>query len=331
MTISASWELGFSQYVIVGMEGNSKNLEDSKLLITDPEEIEANKKYLTAFGGSGKLNGLSIYRQPTYDALPLGIGLTETPAADVKGIAVEEPETVANITTTASVDKVENSSKTISQPINKDVKENRTIMKLKSVADINEESWKELTASVVKDFILEEVSKANEAWKADKAAKEKDLSDAKASEAQIKATLEETKKTLGEVQANLTKLQAEASAKAKEESFNQRMASLDGIYDLTVDDRKVIASAVQDMDDKAFTSYASSLAVLLKEKSKEYKKTLAAKTEVTASTTTEVIETAVETAVADKETVAVTSSGTPSYKDLAAKAFAETEYSIATS
>ena len=48
------------------------------------QELEANLK---SFGGDGKLeDGKHIYRQVIAGVVPLGIGLTETPAAEVDGI-----------------------------------------------------------------------------------------------------------------------------------------------------------------------------------------------------------------------------------------------------
>lgn len=90
--ISASWELGFSDYDIAVLPAGVKNLADAKI-ITNPTEIEALKKYLRALGGDGKYDDNFYYRKPK-DVLPLGIGFTEKPAAEVKGIAAEVKKTV---------------------------------------------------------------------------------------------------------------------------------------------------------------------------------------------------------------------------------------------
>ena len=88
MSISASWELGFSQYNLVLSEGSDKNLESSTI-ISDQAEIESLKPNLKAFGGTGETqDGRRIYRKVVGQVVPLGIGLTETPAADVKGVIV---------------------------------------------------------------------------------------------------------------------------------------------------------------------------------------------------------------------------------------------------
>tara|TARA_R110000765_G_scaffold27216_1_gene66241 strand:+ start:757 stop:2301 length:1545 start_codon:yes stop_codon:yes gene_type:complete len=84
--ISASWELGFVDYEIAKIEGSSKNLEDGEM-ISDPTQIEELSSILKGFGGEGKKDGIGFYRKPVGDVLPLGIGFTASPAAEVKGIA----------------------------------------------------------------------------------------------------------------------------------------------------------------------------------------------------------------------------------------------------
>ena len=85
LSVSASWELGFSDYNIVKIKGEGKNVEAGEL-------IEKIKNNLKSFGGTGKIEDDSIYRLVTGFVVPLGIGLTETPAADVKGVITKKTE-----------------------------------------------------------------------------------------------------------------------------------------------------------------------------------------------------------------------------------------------
>ena len=81
MGISASWELGFSDYNLVVLEGEEKNIENG-LEISDPAEVEKYAEKLKGFGGQGKFDeNSSIYRKVINEVVPLGIGLTENPAA----------------------------------------------------------------------------------------------------------------------------------------------------------------------------------------------------------------------------------------------------------
>ena len=61
MGISASWELGFTDYNLVVLEGEEKNIENG-LEISDPKEVEEYATKLKGFGGEGKFDeSSSIY------------------------------------------------------------------------------------------------------------------------------------------------------------------------------------------------------------------------------------------------------------------------------
>ena len=103
-------------------------------------------------------------------------------------------------------------------------------MKIKSVKDLTDESIKDLSASVISDFIEEELKTASEKYAEEKAALEKD-------------PIEETKQghetlvteSRRSVRDNLEKVKAELDSssdkkktqKEAEEKFNERMSSLD--------------------------------------------------------------------------------------------------------
>ena len=84
MKVSASWELGFSDFNIVELSPEEKNIESGKI-ISDQAMITSLSSKLKALGGNGVLdNGNKIYRLVINDVVPLGIGLTESPAAEVQ-------------------------------------------------------------------------------------------------------------------------------------------------------------------------------------------------------------------------------------------------------
>jgi len=88
-SISASWELGFNQYELVTSAIGNKNLEDATV-VTDQNEMDSIREHLKALGGSGVINKTTeVHRKVTGKVLPLGIGLTESPAAEVIGVAVK--------------------------------------------------------------------------------------------------------------------------------------------------------------------------------------------------------------------------------------------------
>jgi hypothetical protein len=90
MGISASWELGFNDYNLVLLKDKEKNLENGKIVSSEQEKAKLSSN-LKALGGSGRVNeNTYIYREVTGEVVPLGIGLTVNPAADVEGVAVEQ-------------------------------------------------------------------------------------------------------------------------------------------------------------------------------------------------------------------------------------------------
>ena len=291
--ISASWELGFSDYDVVILDKNTKNIENG-ITISSSAEKDALKPFLRGQGGTGELDdGRHVYRKVVEQVVPLGIGLTETPAADVKGVAIKE-ETVAeeaqaeeNETQEETLDEpkqVENTSLSNDNDVNikKDV-----VMKITCMKDINDESLKTLEASAVHDFIQDEIKKASEEFVADKEAKDSQIKEAQEQLASLTEEHDKVKDELKTVAETLDTLQAEKAAKEAEETFNQRMASFDEEYQLDDGDRKVIASDIQDLDEENFNSYKEKMAVLLKGKNKEL---LAAAEEEAKASEEEVIE-----------------------------------------
>jgi hypothetical protein len=283
MKVSASWELGFDEYNLVLLNDPEKNISNAEF-ITEEGEIDKNKEFLKALGGSGKLeNGKSVYRQVINNVVPLGIGLTENPAADVQGIAVkgnkEEVEVSLKRAEDASEDsdevedtlKNEKNEKNISQSSNITVETNEEsipIMKITSIKDITDESLQTMKASVIADFVEEELKTASEEYHAQKTEVEDKLKAAHEAETELKAQQEQMKKELDEVKSNFDSLQQDVLAREAQEKFNVRMTYFDQEYDLTDADREVIASDIKDLDDQAFDAFTSKMKVLLEGRQK---------------------------------------------------------------
>lgn len=310
--VSASWELGFSDYDIAVCQINEKNIEGAEI-VSDPDKIEKLRSSLRAFGGDGKLeDGRCVYRRVTKQVIPLGIGLTETPAADVKGVAVQKEETLAEKENDDSSEKLEKTSLSQHNNVNNN---NNLVMKIESLKDINDESLKTLEASAVHEFIQEEVRKASEDFAAQQDEKKQAL---EAAEEQHKSLSEEHSKLqeeLESVRKGLQELEAEKAARAAQEKFNERMAAFDEEYELTEEDREVIANDVKDLEDEDFENYQGKMKVLLKSKDKkalaeaEAEKVEEKAEEVVASeeeTKEEVVDEAIDNAEVEDSAVAAT-------------------------
>ena len=305
MGISASWELGFSEYELVILKENEKNIENSTI-ISDHTEVKAMEENLRAFGGTGELeDGSKIYRKVINDVVPLGIGLTENPAADVKGVAVKakKEEGIQSVKEDEKISK--NSEENVSQSTNNNVKNNtgnRVIMKINSIQDITDESLSTLKASAITDFIEESLKEASEEFSTEKSKHETAIKEATEKYDSLQQESDAQKAELEKVQQSLEQLEAEKIEREAEEQFNQRMAAIDDKYQLDEEDRKVLASQVRDLDEEGYEAYTQQLEVLLRGKDKavlaEQKEESEATTEnVEASEeTNEVVEDAIDEA-----------------------------------
>tara|TARA_B100000287_G_scaffold431297_1_gene488277 strand:- start:4846 stop:6330 length:1485 start_codon:yes stop_codon:yes gene_type:complete len=292
--ISASWELGFSEYNLVVLPEGEKNIENGKF-ITDASEVQRMEDHLKSFGGEGKLDsGERIYRQVVAEVVPLGIGLTESPAADVKGVAVKTDE-----------DRNPPVELNSSQNNQNNVKINNKVMKMKieKLTDINDESLKELSASSISDFIESELEKAAEQYKKEMTEAETALDAANEKADTLQKEHDALSKEIDEVKSSLETLEKANQDREAEEKFNQRMSLLDDTYELADEDRAILAADIKDMEEEVFSNYQEKLSVLLKEKNKEHLKQQA---EATAETEAKEAEVKVEEeAVASEEVTEV--------------------------
>ena len=291
LRISASWELGFNDYELAIVDAGEKNLENAEI-ISDKDKISELKGYMKGFGGDGLTeDGKMIFRKVVgASVVPLGIGLTQNPAADVEGVVVKNDSVdieVKNDKNLSSSDediaekqvsepvaeKNLKNKKIISHHVKTDVNENKdsTIMEIKNIKDITDESLKEVSASVISDFIESELEKASEQYTAEKREVEDALSAAKKETDGLKSEHEKMKEELESAKSAIEQMEAEKAERQKQEQFNERMASLDEKFDLTDEEREVIASDIKDLDEDGYTDYSKKMSVLLssKEKSEE--------------------------------------------------------------
>ena len=314
--ISASWELGFSDYNLVMLEGEEKNIEDG-VIISDAQEIEKHKGMLRSLGGSGKTeDGRSVYRKVVNEVVPLGIGLTENPAADVVGVLTHSKQ--------KNTEKMqENNSHLETTNVNK-IKEQ--VMKLNSIEELTDEKVQQMTASVVSDFIQDQLKQASEQYSEEKAKFETELAEAKENYNKLLNKNETSKTELGSVVSELAALKEQLASSEAEKEFSLRISKFDESFELTEEDREVIASDIAGLDEEAFEAYEKKISILLSSKVKSDKKEVKAKVkEVVASVESEakdVIEDAVDSAIPEADVIANSATvETPSFQEKYAKAF----------
>jgi len=312
LSVSASWELGFNEFNIAK---GSKNLADASI-IDDEDKIVELKDRLKVFGGNGSTeDGDIILLNLQGSVLPLGIGFTNTPAAEVSGVAIsyDKPaETSAEVTDmkytcakcgysgvkadacpecgcedyTEMETENENELPASENNINKKsvLEENnnvKNIMHIKNVDDITDSSIKEVAASHVREFISNKIAELSVEWKSKVEEKETALKAAEDQIATLKNDLDAIKADSDKVKEEFVAIQESLKAKEVEATFQHRMAILDEEFDLTDEDRTIIAEDLNTLDSqeafekwyKKFSTFAAakkkSAKVVKKEAMKE--------------------------------------------------------------
>ena len=294
LSVSASWELGFTDYRVALLPAGCKNLSEASKIISDPKEVEEVKDKLTSLGGNGKIEDLFAYRMPSYSVLPLGIGFTEKPAAEVKGVATPQKDDVGIVIPEAFDDGSKDTPKVKPVPIPNPGESNKIgivipqafgnekspdlisqvdkinvkkeeHMKINTITDITDESLKQCSASVISEFISSELKKGNDEWVKQKSALNTQLSQAQETSTKLQAEQTKLQEELKKVQATVESLSAEKIEREKVEKFNVRMSAINESYNLDDDMRAAIAEDIKAIaSDEDFTKWEKKASVLFK-------------------------------------------------------------------
>lgn len=357
--IFLSWELLFDKYNLIKIDANKYNLEDGEL-ITDQAEVEKLSKYLKSEGGTGySEDGKKIGRIPIDEIIPAGAGITENPAGSVRAISffgsnlqIQEKDSKSNKQenkseqeeTVASIDENLKNKEILSNDeknrVNTEDNIEIKIMKLNSIKDITDENIKECKASDIGSLLETEIKNISDKWETEKQAKEQAIAQANKDIADIKASYEESQKQYTELKANFDKMVQEQEEKAKAEAFSNRMNVLDDKFDLTDEEKQLLAADIKSIDkDEDFDKFLAKTEILLAAKKKGNKKACdeskkeemkeakasaetATSTDAAATTTTDksvetsnAVQTAIENGTKSNETVANTTDAAPSLVD----------------
>ena len=244
LSVSASWELGFNEFNVA--KGN-KNLADA-MIIEKEEDIVELKDRLKVFGGNGFTeDGEMVLLNLQGSVLPLGIGFTNTPAAEVGGVVIsydkpQEEEAVKAIEESKEEENLKSSEiKSNKKSVQEENKNVKNIMQLKNIDDITEDSIKEVAASEVREFISNRIADLAKEWQSKVEEKETALKAAEDQISALKIDLDSIKADSDKVKEEFTKIQEDLKAKEIEANFQRRMSLLDEEFDLTDEDRSIIA------------------------------------------------------------------------------------------
>jgi hypothetical protein len=295
-SISASWEIGFSNYYLaVG----SQSLKEADI-ITDPKQIEEFAPFLKAKGGSGKLkDGTPVYRLIVGEIYPLGGGFTTNPAAQVNGVVAFEDAPSFSLQEDENKNEEAEATENCIQEVQAFLsnKKSNSILERKNVKTINHMDLEKLitelkSALLEKKFGEEAVASMTshfaEAIKQKDAEYRDSIAAEKAAKDKAEKLYNETVASVESMKAELAKTQEELNkikeAKAQEEAvarLNARVGELDAAYDLSDEDRKLIIGEVQALEatEEAFASYKEKFSAVWKHKNKEFIKAQAAEIE----------------------------------------------------
>jgi hypothetical protein len=301
LSISTSWEMGFKDFNIAK---GSLNLSEASLF-SDEETVTQMKSKLMHFGGKGlDDDGQPLYINLIGEVLPLGIGFTNNPAADVKGVKVFSPEDSddeldaqenldidskdCNIINNKVIESSQSSQYSVETNINKisnkldsekiaasdnfeqeqKEKENKKML-IKSIKDLNDESLKQVCATDIRALFEEEIKKASEKFAEEQAAKDGVIAEAEKTKAELETQLEELKQTGEQLKAELEKIKLEAEAREAQEVFQNRMSALDEEFSLDDEERQVIGEQIKDLDQDNFDKWYKAFNVFAKSKNKK--------------------------------------------------------------
>lgn len=299
--LSVSWEWQFEEY---GIALGSKNLSRAQI-ITEPDEVAKYTPYLREDGGSGFLDdGTEVYLVITDKAARcLGIGITPSPAAPVKGIvtkASEEPKSdlsslaekldshnddlkkineilfsIAEKVTNQEENQknIENNSKSISQKPKGHVIQYKSMNSFKTKEEVREflstASTPENTKQIF-DFFEAEYAKAAEDYANKKVAEHEASTQAAQEVANEKAKVAKLEEQLADIKAQFADVAAAVEAEKRQQILDNRVSSLAEEFDLS--DEKVkrfVVKQIADLDETAYASWLDEASAFLKPKKTE--------------------------------------------------------------
>jgi hypothetical protein len=285
LSVSASWELGFNEFNIA--KGN-KNLADASI-IEDEDEILNLKDSLKVFGGRGSdKDGNLLLLNLQGSVLPLGIGFTNNPAADVKGVVISYDKQEVEIVEDDATNKNENQSNEMNKKSvsteNNDVK---STMQINKIEDITEDSIKEVSASEVREFISNRISDLSKDWQAKVEEKDNAIVNAEEKINMLKADLEAIKAESEKVKEEFNAMQESIKAQEIEAAFQRRMSLVDEEFNLSNEDREIVAEDLRAIENnESFEKWYNRFSTIASAKKKQAKQEV----EVKASTEIETVE-----------------------------------------
>ena len=150
----------------------------------------------------------------------------------------------------------------------KNEKENNKML-IKSIQDLNDDSLKQICATDIRALFEEEIKKASEKFAEEQSAKDSVIAETEKTKVELENQLEELKQVGEQLKAELEKIKIEAQARDLEETFQNRMTTLDEEFDLDDEERLVIGEQIKNLDTDSFEKWYKAFNVFAKNKNKK--------------------------------------------------------------
>lgn len=299
--VSTSFELLFDFYDIgVGLAGE-RDVNKCRIVREGDGDWDKYDKMLRANRGTGTTGEGSedIVFRILRNVWPAGAGIVGRPASGLRGIlALDKFNTATDVeeknkseksdiekdredqevaSTVESLDVpifIKTDKLSVSDTINL---QNITMpIVIKNIDDIVSQ-WgefvkNEANASEVRTFIANEIAKEGEKFAAKLAEKENLVKTVEANKIEAEKKAKDLEVTVADLTQKLNAIEEAQNATAAEQKFNERMTSMDEVFDLTDEDRAVLAEEIREIDtDEAFALWFDKKKKFNKEKTKAYK------------------------------------------------------------
>lgn len=265
-SLSTSWEVGFRNYKLGIGEGSLYEVSE---IDEKNETYSSLRDNLKAYGGTGYSNEGRIRRIIDGPVYALGVGITETPAASVKGLYImleeEEEEDEDEDKEEEMEEEKEENNNSFSQDYKNHVKADKSFSKMDEeqfnqlIAKLEESKASSEIASQIKQVFDEQNQ-----WQSKAEVAQENLTQALAELDLVKKEFEATAEQLSAIKEDL-------EAKAAAELFNTRVKSILEKYELTEAQERVIVDDIKALDssEEAFEKFNEKVEILFSSQSKE--------------------------------------------------------------
>lgn len=260
LKISASFEMGFDTFYMC--VGKSRNIQECQI-IKDDKEIERLIPYLKTSGGKGKLDGNYVFRYIIGDITPIGAAFTLSPAAAVKGVLI-------NTNNSSVVSDIKNDAES-SQLLKTSVKGNemKSVKTVEEIRNLKQEDLAGIAVASLSETFQAAINEYNADWSKKQEEAKNALALANDNKTKAEAKVKEIDAELQKLNVEIADIKNKAEAASLEKKFQDRMSTLDTEYDLSADDRKVIAKNIQSANDEAFKAWLGDFEVICAAKKKK--------------------------------------------------------------